>query len=265
MSTALAITEPKETTRRQPRSLLGNCILGIQLVIVLLAMALTALVMMLAWVVTLGHSRRFNLEVVGRTFCRFTLWVCGVRLVVHHEAPIPSGRVVYISNHTSTLDCFILPALGLPNARFFLSGFLRKNPLICITGYLTGTLWTCPQLYPEKRARVFQKAEAILRRTGESVYASPEGERVRTGMIGPFNKGAFHLATNLKAPLVPCYIAIPNSVDPGLGADTRPGVVHVTFKPLIETGDWKLEDLDDNRRRVRQLFVQWHEELRIRT
>jgi 1-acyl-sn-glycerol-3-phosphate acyltransferase len=263
MSTALIFTSTRAAPARPPRTLLGYGWLGIQLLVILSAMALTALAMMLVSALTLGGGRRFNTEIIGRAYCRFTLWVMGVKLMVHHASALPLGQVVFISNHTCTLDCFILPALGLPNARFFLSGFLRKNPLICITGYLTGTIWTCPQLYPDRRARVFQRAEAILRRTGESVYASPEGERVRTGMIGPFNKGAFHLATNLQAPIVPFYIAIPSDVDPGMGADTRPGVVHVTFKPAIETLGWKLEDLDVNRRSVRQRFVQWHEELKL--
>ena len=35
-------------------------------------------------------------------------------------------QTVYVSNHSSTLDLFVLVALGLPNTRFFLSGFLQK-------------------------------------------------------------------------------------------------------------------------------------------
>ena len=42
------------------------------------------------------------------------------------RSPFPRTQTVYISNHTSTLDLFVLVALGLPNCRFFLSGFLRK-------------------------------------------------------------------------------------------------------------------------------------------
>ena len=38
---------------------------------------------------------------------------------------------------------------------------------------------------------------------------SPEGARITTGEIGHFNKGAFHLATSLRAPIVPLYLEIP--------------------------------------------------------
>ena len=55
------------------------------------------------------------------------LRIWGIRMIVHQDAPFPREQTVYISNHTSTLDLFILVALGLPNTRFFLSGFLQKS------------------------------------------------------------------------------------------------------------------------------------------
>ena len=57
--------------------------------------------------------------------------------------------------------------------------------------------------------RCFQAAERVLRRTGDSVYLSPEGTRITGGTIGHFNKGTFHLATDLRVPIVPLFIDIP--------------------------------------------------------
>jgi 1-acyl-sn-glycerol-3-phosphate acyltransferase len=234
------------------------------LVSVLTIMTAGSLVMLLAGVVTLFRARRFYTEVLARAFARAVLAALGIKLVVHRDGPLPQTQTVYISNHPSSLDLFILVSLGLPKARFFLWGGLRKNPLLCVMGYLTGTFWTVSQDFPQRRAQIFQRAERILRGTGESVYASPEGMRVANGEIGHFNKGAFHLATALRAPLQPFYLAIPPESNPGLGYDARPGVVHVHFRPAIPTHDWKLEDLDANRRRVRDYFVQLHEELKPR-
>ncbi len=139
----------------------------------------------------------------------------GVRIRVASDAPpFPRTQTVYVSNHTSTLDLFVLVALGLPNCRFFLSGFLRKFVPLGIIGWMMGTFFTVPQDRPAERGRIFQRAERMLRRTGESVYLSPEGGRITTGQIGHFNKGAFHLATNLRAPIVPMYFDIPPEVDP---------------------------------------------------
>jgi putative phosphoserine phosphatase/1-acylglycerol-3-phosphate O-acyltransferase len=149
--------------------------------------------------------------------------------------------------------------------RFFMKGALRAILPLGLMGTIMGTFWTYPQTMPRRRTRLFQGADRELRATGESVFLSPEGKVIVGGVIGPFNKGAFHLATSLGAPIVPLYIAIPPSVDPGANAnmpDVRGGVVHVYAQPPIPTRDWKLEDLDENRRRVRELFVALNERLR---
>ena len=57
---------------------------------------------------------------------RMALWLFGVRIVEHRDVPFPSRQTVFISNHTSAVDMFVIIALGLPNSRYFLSGFLRK-------------------------------------------------------------------------------------------------------------------------------------------
>jgi 1-acyl-sn-glycerol-3-phosphate acyltransferase len=193
---------------------------------------------------------------------RVMLRLWGVRILVHQEQPFPREQTVYISNHTSTLDLFVLVALGLPNTRFFLSGFLRKYIPLGILAYLMGTFFTVPQNKPAERVRIFQRADRILRRTRESVYLSPEGGRITTGEIGRFNKGSFHLATSLRAPIVPMFLYVPPAIDPGMGFNARAGSVHVHVKPAIETAHWRLEDLEQNKETIRDMFVHWHQEIR---
>jgi putative phosphoserine phosphatase/1-acylglycerol-3-phosphate O-acyltransferase len=94
------------------------------------------------------------------------------------------------------------------------------------------------------------------------VYLSPEGGRITTGRLGPFNKGAFHLATNLKAPVVPFYIDIPRDVDPRRGFDARPGTVHVYVLPPIDTRNWRADDVVMNAARVRGVLAAFEERLR---
>ena len=174
----------------------------------------------------------------------------------------PRRQTVYISNHSSSLDLFILVALGLPNCRFFLSGFLRKLVPLGIISWMMGTFFTVPQEFPEERRRIFTRAGQTLQRTGESVYLSPEGGRITDGTIGHFNKGAFHLATVLRAPIVPLYFHIPPEIDPGLGLDARPGTVDVYAMAPIYTTEWSEADVVQNKERVRDLFVRTHQEMR---
>jgi 1-acyl-sn-glycerol-3-phosphate acyltransferase len=180
---------------------------------------------------------------------------------VHGRPQDGARQVVYVSNHSSTIDLFVLVALGLPNTRFFLSGFLQKRVPLGILARLMGTFFTVPQNRPNERRRIFARACRILARSRECVYLSPEGARVTTGRIGHFNKGAFHLATVLGAPLAPFHIFIPREIDPGMGYRAMSGTVVVTFKPLIDTSNWRLEDVVANKEYVRNLFVTWHHEL----
>jgi 1-acyl-sn-glycerol-3-phosphate acyltransferase len=233
-----------------------------KLVLSFLLMSVGSIAVLLVALLTAFQARRFYAEQMAATLGRWTLRIWGVRLVVH-DAPAESlQQRVYISNHTSTIDVFAVIAMALPNTRFFMSGFLRKFLPLGLIGYLVGIFWTVPQNFPERRVEIFKRAERALRRSGESVYLSPEGKRVTTGEVGAFNKGSFHLATALRAPIVPFYIATPPEVDPGMGYCTGPGEVHVYFKPAIETASWKLEDLVKNKESVRDRFVEWHREYR---
>ncbi len=225
---------------------------------------LGALLMLLVATLTLFRSRRFCSEVLASGMAKIAVWLLGVRIVQHHAERLPQSQAVYISNHTATLDVFVVTALALPRARYFLSGFLRKILPFGLVGYLIGVFWTVPYRFPDKRRRIFQRAERILRKTGDSVYLSPEGGRICTGKIGHFNRGAFHLATNLKVDICPIYVHIPTAMDAGMNLVSKSGIVDVYFLPRVSTAGWKVEDLDRNRDAVRQIYLDFHASLRER-
>jgi 1-acyl-sn-glycerol-3-phosphate acyltransferase len=224
-------------------------------------MSIAAALMLPLGAITLFRARRLYAR-IATTLCRAILWLYGVRIRLHNERGFPLTQTVYISNHSSSLDLFLLVALGLPNCRFFLSGFLRKLVPLGIISWMMGTFFTVPQEFPEERRRIFSRAGHTLKRTGESVYLSPEGGRITDGTIGHFNKGAFHLATVLRAPIVPLYFHIPPDIDPGLGMDARPGTVDIHVLPPIHTAEWSEADVVENKERVREVFVRAHQEMR---
>ena len=230
--------------------------------VTLIILSIGAVVFVVVGALTLFRARRLYNEHMARWMSRVLLRQWGVRIRVHRPYPWPTGQVVYVSNHDSSLDVFVLTGLGLPNCRFFLSGWLRKVLPVGIIATVMGTFFTVPQNYPEKRARIFTRATRALAASGESVYLSPEGTRVTTGEIGHFNKGSFHIATVLGAPIVPFYIQTAPSINPGKSYDIGAGTVHVYFMPQISTTGWKVDDLVDNTSAVRRAFLRFHEEHR---
>ncbi|HET7216545.1 MAG TPA: lysophospholipid acyltransferase family protein [Vicinamibacterales bacterium] len=229
-------------------------VLGVSAILIITA---TALALVPIGIVTAFRARRLYSRIAALAAVG-VLRLYGIRVRVLPRWSFPREQVIYISNHSSTLDLFVLVALGLPNCRFFLSGFLRKFVPLGAIAWMMGTFFTVPQDRPEERRQIFQRAERVLRRTRESVYLSPEGGRITSGEIGHFNKGAFHLATNLHVPIVPLYFEIPPDMDPGRGYDARPGDVIVHIMPSIDTGEWTLEDLPSNVASVRDLYVRRH-------
>ncbi len=110
---------------------------------------------------------------------------------------------------------------------------------------------------PPRRARAHLRSAPSAScgaRANRSISAPRAGE-ITTGEIGHFNKGAFHLATALHAPIVPLYFEIPRDVDPGRGFDVKPGTVTVHVLPTVDTRDWVLDDLERNTAAVRAIFV----------
>lgn len=235
-----------------------NISLIIKTLLTLFLMTVWSVVMLLIAILTLFQARRFYNETLAKSLAKLILKIWGIKLVSHISEPLPDKQVVFISNHTSTLDVFILIALGLPRCRCFLSGYLRRNIPLWIIASLMGTFFTCSQTKPKQRVKIFSKACKTLIDSKESVYLSPEGERITTGDIGHFNKGAFHLATKLKADIIPIYIQIPIHSNPGTGIAAKPGSVHVFIKPPIITKFWDLNDLEANTMKVRNLFLSFH-------
>ncbi len=229
--------------------------LGLTL-LVQVVMCVTGIISIVAQLLTLGHATRFCMNHVGPMGSRFVMWVIGVRVEFHGFDDILDPCIV-IGNHTSTLDLFIVTMLPVKNKRSFMARWVQIYPPLAINSWTNGTIFTPPQRYPELRVKCFQRAERILRKSQDSCFLSVEGVRWTTPEVGPFNKGAFHLAAALDYPILPIYTEIPREINPGVGFKTKPGVVHVYARPPIDTQEWKVEDVAQHRDETREIYLQY--------
>jgi 1-acyl-sn-glycerol-3-phosphate acyltransferase len=227
----------------------------------LIVLFTTALLVVLFQVITLFRLRDICCRYITRPCSKILLRLFGITYTIHSQEKLSDSQKIYVFNHTSYIDVVLLPAICFHDTRYFMSKSTYKYIPVTIINIFTGTFLIDVQHKPEKRTACFKRAETTLRRTGESVILSPEGAVITTGRISKFNKGAFHLATNMRVPIVPVYLYIPPKIDPGRGYRTLGGHVDVYILPEVDTGNWILDDLDKNKEMVRNIFVKYHNKM----
>ena len=147
----------------------------------------------------------------------------------------PNRSYVFASNHRSYLDTATL---------FFHAGtkmgLVAKKELLKVPVLGQGmgfvNIVAIDRSNPE-RALASMKQAADVMRSGFSFGVFVEGTRAAPGELLPFKKGAFHLALQTGAPIVP--VAIRNTdwmMGKGSGL-AFPGVIEMVLLPAIETKD----------------------------
>jgi len=150
---------------------------------------------------------------------------------------------VLVSNHNSYLDA--APLFAFTGRRM---GAIAKKELLKapILGYSMGFV-NVMAIDRSNRDRAVQtiKTATDRLRSGVSIMVCPEGTRAQPGEMLPFKKGAFHMAVEAGAPIVP--IALKNS-DVLMGKGTGeawPGTIEMVMMPPVDTSWVKTdEDLD---------------------
>ena len=93
-------------------------------------------------------------------------------------------------------------------------------------------------------------------RNGTSIAIAPEGTRSPTPRLGPFKKGAFHLAMQAGVPIVPVVIRNAGDVMWRGSLVIRPGMIDVAVLEPISTDDWTAEEIGARAREIRERFVE---------
>jgi len=179
----------------------------------------------------------------------FALWgaktwlkACGAEVrVTGKENLDPDRSYVFASNHRSYLDtaalfCYTGKRIGLVAKKELL-----KAPVLG-QGMGFVNVIAIDRSNPERARQSMEKARQVMA-DGYSFGVFVEGTRAMPGELLPFKKGAFHLALQTDAPIVP--VAITNT-DWMMGKKTGvayPGVIEISLLPPIETRGRELMDL----------------------
>lgn len=183
----------------------------------------------------------------------------GVKLRVSGREHLTSHRpAVFLFNHRNNFDAFFVGALVRTDLAWVGKAELKKNPISAMLSRLVPVAFVERSGgTPEEAAKALEPVAKMVRQ-GCSIMIAPEGTRVRdmTVDIGPFKKGAFHMARTLGVPVIP--IVIRNALDVA-GRDAvmlRPGTVDIAVLPPVHTADWTEKNTGRKAEEVRQMFIE---------
>jgi 1-acyl-sn-glycerol-3-phosphate acyltransferase len=141
---------------------------------------------------------------------------------------------VFVSNHSSQFD---IPALqyGIPN-RFSII-FKKELGKIPLFGWQlqTGPYIMIDRQNAEKAMKSMQKAKERMNKKKMSALLFAEGTRSKTGEVQAFKRGAFHLAAEVKFPVVPVSISGADKLLAKGKFKIKPGTIYIHFDKPIPT------------------------------
>ncbi len=177
-----------------------------------------------------------------RDWARGLFKLCGIGLDVSGQEHMPSGPgYVVVANHTSYMD---IPALfaSLPT----LPQFIAKQELSRIPFVSTALRYGRHILLERgsrSSARESLEYAASHVRNGATILVFPEGTRGTDGGVGVFKTGAFRLAKQAGAAILPVGITGTGQVLPKHGRLLRPHPVQVRIGAVLSPAQVAAEDV----------------------
>lgn len=163
-------------------------------------------------------------------------WEC----VGDNSGLAPTQNAIYMYNHGSNFD---------PPVMYGYLGFARQVYKKSLEGYppLAWAMkaWGYVPIIRENRELAIATMNNDLGKLlsqGYSTTLSPEGTRSMTGELGVFKKGGFHLAVNLKVPIVPVIISGSYELWPPTLLFGTVGTIKIRLLPAIYPKDGETAD-----------------------
>jgi 1-acyl-sn-glycerol-3-phosphate acyltransferase len=171
------------------------------------------------------------------------LRVCGVKVRVNGLENIDPGKPgIYLSNHQSYFDIFILLACLPVDFKFLLKQELMKIPLLgrAVRG---AEYVAIDREDPRKALRSIKEAAERIR-GGASLLIFPEGTRSEDGGLQPYKKGGFRLALKAGCDVIPIGIIGSCKIVPKGTLRFRPGNVTMNVGKPVPAGGYSKRDMD---------------------
>lgn len=143
----------------------------------------------------------------------------GIRIEAEGAGDVPSGALVYVSNHQSLLDILVLGAVLPGDFRWAAKRSVMNIPFLGWHLRLAGHVPVDRRGSKHSAQSVVDRFVTVLQ-SGKPLLVFPEGTRSDTAQMRPFKDGAFRAAVRADAPVVPVAIEGTRTIMGKHAADT---------------------------------------------
>lgn len=179
----------------------------------------------------------------------------GIRVHVTDTANALATRpAVFVFNHQSKIDSLIIPYLVGDSFTPVVTHKARRYPIFGRILGAAGSLFI-DRSTPRGAQQALNSLVTELH-AGNSVAISPEGHISPTPGLQTFKKGAFHLAMQAKAPIVPIVIRNAGRAMWRNAFIVRPGTIEVVILDPIDTSAWNPGRLNPEIAAVRRRYLE---------
>lgn len=161
--------------------------------------------------------------------------LCRVEVRGRENLPTRDAPSVVVANHQGAYDIFTLNGyIGIP-FKWVLKQELRKIPFVGRACEAAHFIFV-DETKPSSIQRTISDAKKVLA-SGNSIFIFPEGSRTLTGEVTRFKKGAFVIASELDAPILPVTIDGAFAVLPRGHYLPHPHKIILTIHPAFHMSD----------------------------
>ena len=166
---------------------------------------------------------------VARGLARFLVFATGTKIVVNgiENLPPESQISVFVANHASYLDSFVIVASIPRNFSFIAKGELRKNIFTGPVLKRVGTEFV--ERFDKQQGVIDAQDIASARQRTQSLFFFPEGTFTRVSGLQDFHMGAFITAAKAHMQVVPIAIHGTRSMLPAKTWMPHPGRITCTI------------------------------------
>jgi putative phosphoserine phosphatase/1-acylglycerol-3-phosphate O-acyltransferase len=203
----------------------------------------------------LNRSRRLAVNMAASAATEVSLALAGVQLDVVGRQHLWSHRpAVFAFNHQSALDVLVIANLLQRDVTGVVKREAAHDPRFAVLGALAGVAYVDRHDHTQAVTALGDVVRRI--EDGVSIAIAPEGTRSRTGAVGPFKTGAFHMAQQASVPVVPIVIRDSGALMPPGSLVVRPGTVHIAVLPPVDVSGWDESEFHQRAEDVRRSFVE---------